>query len=566
MRFFRLPLIASLPYYVLLGMQCTDARIAAFSSPNQPSSLFSKHKTPSSLEQHSTLILRMKKDDPRRLGNPDDTPSVLSVASISDGFSSSESLKDRIDDRLNSLSESCQSFIPVVSSALLITSSAVGASMMVLPDLARGPGLVVSSGLIGAIYIINLVSGLLIAEVAINQYERSMCEVPSSFKEFADVNLQSGNAGNFVSAISLFSNTCVLTFDFVRAGELSTSAITNEAMLPVFGNEIMENISYIVSSGHAGIMAVAAFFVILVSTQSDKTLTGIASMCCLILFASFAGLVVPSVAMIQDPIATFTASGSSAFGSEAFFHDISSMAPVVLSAMIYQNIVPTITKMLNYDRQKTVTAIALGSSLPMIIYIAFCYCIIGGGAVTGAETGGIFLNGLMASSVFGSAMACLLSIGEELECILSVPKDEACGVEKESLRIEPSKADNRESFVPYALGATLPVLIGVFFSGGNGFVGALQANGSYGCPLLYGVIPVVLAFSQRTQILDELKGNAITENIQAVIGRFLSNATERENELVPGGMAPLGALSVAAGALISTHLVEDGSAILHFFK
>lgn len=293
-----------------------------------------------------------------------------------------------------------------------------------------------------------------------------MCEVPSSFKEFADVNLQSGNAGNFVSAISLFSNTCVLTFDFVRAGELSTSAITNEAMLPVFGTEVMETLSSILSSGHAGIMAVAAFFVTLVSTQSDKTLTGIASMCCLILFASFTGLVVPSLAMIQDPIATFTASGSSSFGSEAFFHDLSSLTPVVLSAMIYQNIVPTITKMLNYDRQKTVAAITLGSSLPMIIYIAFCYCIIGGGGVAGAETGGIFLNGLMASSVFGSAMACVLSIGEELECFFTVPEDEeACGVEKESLRIEPSKADNRVSFAPYALGAVLPVLIGVYFSG-----------------------------------------------------------------------------------------------------
>lgn len=76
-------------------------------------------------------------------------PSTLSVASISDGFTSSESLKNRLDDAFNSLSESSKSFIPVVSAALLITSSAVGASMMVLPDLARGPGLIVSSGIIG---------------------------------------------------------------------------------------------------------------------------------------------------------------------------------------------------------------------------------------------------------------------------------------------------------------------------------------------------------------------------------------------------------------------------------
>ena len=37
-----------------------------------------------------------------------------------------------------------------------------------------------------AMYMIHLFSGLLIAEVAINQYEASSCDVPSSFKEFAD--------------------------------------------------------------------------------------------------------------------------------------------------------------------------------------------------------------------------------------------------------------------------------------------------------------------------------------------------------------------------------------------
>eukprot|EP00554_Chaetoceros_debilis_P005154 CAMPEP_0194085842 /NCGR_PEP_ID=MMETSP0149-20130528/19021_1 /TAXON_ID=122233 /ORGANISM="Chaetoceros debilis, Strain MM31A-1" /LENGTH=555 /DNA_ID=CAMNT_0038768821 /DNA_START=134 /DNA_END=1799 /DNA_ORIENTATION=+ len=499
------------------------------------------------------LVLGMKKDNPRRLGITDDKASVLSAASISDGFAPSDLIRYRTDDVLDSFSESAKNFIPIMSAAFLLTSNTVGASMMVLPDLARGPGLLVSSGLIGAIYLVNLISGLLIAEVGINQYERSMCDVPSSFKEFADVNLQSEKAGNFVSAISLFCNTCVLSFDLVRAGELSTSAITNEALLPVFGTEVMETLSSVLSSGHAGLIAVATFFVTLVSTQNNKTLTGIASMCCMILFASFAGLVLPSLAMIQDPIATFTAPGSSAFGSEAFFHDISAMTPVLIASMIYQNIVPTVTKMLNYDRKQTALAITLGSSMPMMIYIAFCYSILGGGAVAGSGAGSIFLNGLMASSVFGSAMACVISIGEELEVFLSPDNDDSCGLEKESRLIEPSKDDGKESFVPYALGAIPPVLTGIYFSGGDGLVGALKASGTYGSPLLYGVIPVVLAFSQRTQILEEMKGMKITENVRVIFDKIVSTKAG-EGELVPGGMIPLGALSMAAGALITTHL------------
>ena len=38
--------------------------------------------------------------------------------------------------------------MPVLSAALLITSNEVGASMMVLPELAQSPGMIVSSGLI----------------------------------------------------------------------------------------------------------------------------------------------------------------------------------------------------------------------------------------------------------------------------------------------------------------------------------------------------------------------------------------------------------------------------------
>lgn len=40
------------------------------------------------------------------------------------------------------------SFLPVLSAALLITSNTVGASMMVLPGLAQGPGMITSSALI----------------------------------------------------------------------------------------------------------------------------------------------------------------------------------------------------------------------------------------------------------------------------------------------------------------------------------------------------------------------------------------------------------------------------------
>lgn len=99
------------------------------------------------------------------------------------------------------------SIVPIGSASLLITSNTVGAGMMTLPELASGPGLLATSGLMILTYIINLISGLLIAEVSINQYESndgsSAKNVPSSFKELTDVNFESLHVGTFVSAVSM---------------------------------------------------------------------------------------------------------------------------------------------------------------------------------------------------------------------------------------------------------------------------------------------------------------------------------------------------------------------------
>ena len=79
-------------------------------------------------------------------------PFELSAASISSTDSNTPFRKDGLEDFIKSVGESARDVIPygfdrVLGAALLITSNTVGASMMVLPELANGPGLLVSSGL-----------------------------------------------------------------------------------------------------------------------------------------------------------------------------------------------------------------------------------------------------------------------------------------------------------------------------------------------------------------------------------------------------------------------------------
>ena len=59
----------------------------------------------------------------------------------------------------------------VLTTALLVTGNTVGAGALVLPELAAKPGFAISTAMFSVAYLINLMSGLILAEVAIKQHE-----------------------------------------------------------------------------------------------------------------------------------------------------------------------------------------------------------------------------------------------------------------------------------------------------------------------------------------------------------------------------------------------------------
>ena len=78
---------------------------------------------------------------------------------------------------------------------------------------------------------LNLLSALLIAEVAINQYETSHNDVPSSFIDFAETNLQSKTGGIVVSFLRIFVNWCVVSFNLIQMGEILVASWELPALL-----------------------------------------------------------------------------------------------------------------------------------------------------------------------------------------------------------------------------------------------------------------------------------------------------------------------------------------------
>lgn len=427
----------------------------------------------------------------------------------------------------------------IVAGSFLVTSNTIGAGMMVLPDVFGGPGLLPSSGILVGTYLINLLSGLLIAEVAIKQKEKSGSQVPSSFKEFTDVNFQSELSGNLIGFISVFVNWCTLAFSFVRAGNLASEA--TESLF--HSTSTMPDILSGLDISQVGASSVALALAIIVCTQGYKTLSAVASASVVLLFASFAVLLLPGLAGVEHPIATILAQGTYATpeldGSTTSFVDAFSQAlPFIVFMTSYQNIVPSVTKLLDYDRTKSVLAVVIGSIVPVFMYLSWCYAVLGGGIDTSLGGGGLALTAFSVSSITGSSLAGLMSIVEEFESFFS---SDSPDVDFDNTSSPP---DKKFSSLPSAvLGVVPPLLAGILFAGGDEFNAALSSAGGFASPILYGIVPVAIIWIQRT-----------AQKSAEEVGE--TEKSEEPKDLIPGGSFSLVILAAASTALLGKQILE----------
>jgi tyrosine-specific transport protein len=408
-------------------------------------------------------------------------------------------------------SDFLQTFLlPVVSASLMITGNTVGAGMLVLPEIMQGPGCLSFGVLIGA-WVMNLVSGLTIASVAIEQKEKSGEEVPSSFKEFAEATLPS--AASAVAGISVAINILILSFDVFKAGQIGST------LLPTVGDGQL--LSYLWGSSLA----------LLVSTQSLSTLSQVASLLVMGLFATFASLLLPGLANVSDVGSVLTAAPT--LPADQLMDGLFQMTPVVITTLVFQNIVPTVTRMLDYNRTKVTSALMIGSVIPLLMYMAWSVSFLGGGidpSSSLALTGLISCFGLI--TVAGSSLGTSMSLSEEFEIILANPEGN-----------EDTQWQKKDtfSFISVAAPIGISLLVGQLFS--NDINDLLKIAGSFGSPMLYGAIPVAMALMQQQ---DSEESSWLEANDTDLAGK----------SLVPGGTFGLGALGAGSIALIGTEVLQ----------
>ena len=410
--------------------------------------------------------------------------------------------------------ESPSSLLAVASASLLLASNTIGAGCLVLPQLVKESGFLPSLGVFLLAYGVNLVSGLSMAHVAIQDYHNhrnnddsdtttsTKNAPPSSFQELA-ANRLGPSIATMVSLLSIFVNLCALSFGMSRVpslflesgGSVSSDAATATAAMTT---------TLVWAAGLGG----------LVTTQSNQRLSQIASVAMAILVVSFGSLLLPGLANVHDPLATLLAPGTAATTTSSIF----TAAPVILMAMVFQNIVPSIVKLLHYNWKDTVVAISLGSALPLVLYLAYCFATLGGGISMGGHdtttttTTSCWVTTVFSVvTVFGSSLGSIMSLSEEVSSYLpttTTTTTEATTTTTTTEEVETatstSSMENDTTIITHyslpsvLLAMSLPLAANLILGDKVDFTPALAIAGSVGSPLLYGVIPAMMMMMTTT--------------------------------------------------------------------
>jgi len=103
-----------------------------------------------------------------------------------------------------------------------------------------------------------------------------------------------------------------------------------------------------------------------------------------------------------------------------------------------------------------------------------------------------------------------------------------------------SDEDADKEKLPLYLVILLPPLLASVFGLGGGLLSAVGASGGYGDPLLFGLLPVVMAWKQRYEVPNASNGFVSAEDLKDM----------RVKPLLPGGKVSLGLLGAVTIAML----------------
>ena len=166
--------------------------------------------------------------------------------------------------------------------------------------------------------------------------------------------------------------------------------------------------------------------------------------------------------------------------------------PIMLVALVYHNIVPSICSQLKYDKTKIRTAITAGSFVPLLMFITWNAVILGIiGTGTSAGEGFDPVQVLRSGSA-GGPTGALISMFSEAAIITSFV---GFVIGLMDFYADAFKGRSRRDLLLYGLVLVPP--LGIAITNPTIFNSALDYAGTFGISVLFGAIPAMMAYKLR---------------------------------------------------------------------
>ncbi|KAF4371026.1 hypothetical protein G4B88_002955 [Cannabis sativa] len=375
------------------------------------------------------------------------------------------------------------------SAIFLVAGTTVGAGILALPAVTQESGFLASAMTCIFSWVYMVVTGLLIAEVNVN----TMCE------------LGSGGVSLLVVHFHTLCSPCCLCLPFFKYFD-KLSPYSTVLMAALW-----------LQMGKCSLVFFGPWRHMLPWKRFIGAINGVLV---LGIMVSFGALVAVASGDLQwDALL------------KANFQAVPMSIPIIVLSFVYQNVVPVLCTDLEGNLSKIRTAIILGTTIPLILFLVWNAVILG--TITNLELGadkmidplqqlqssngavGPIVEAFSLLAIATSYIGFVLGLSDFLADLLKLPAD-------------------RGSPVPYILTLFPPLALSLLDP--DIFFKALDFAGTYGVLVLFGVVPAAMSWSDRYS--------------------SSSPSSMLLPQLVPGGKITLSIILGGAGYVIFSELLE----------
>ena len=384
----------------------------------------------------------------------------------------------------------------------LVAGTTVGAGILALPAVAAEAGFVPSTIALLGSWVFMATTGLLIAEVCCNLVKKDPGNANIGILSMAKKTLGPVGAAG-AGAVYLFIHYALLVAYIAEAGDI----ISDSAHLPAWAGPAL------FTGAIGGTLAFG----------TEQAIAAVNNVFVAVVVVAFAGLIalgLPSVDLSNLARQDFPA--------------VLKTVPVMFVALVYHNVVPVVCAQLKYNVQQIRVAITVGSLIPLAMFVAWNFVILGiaaPGAVA-ADPVAVLRNGGA-----GGATGALVSLFSEAAIVTSFIGF-VIGLVDFFTDVFPDRS--KKDRLLYGAVLVPPLVVALLDP--NIFRGALEYAGTFGISILFGAVPALMAWKTRAD-----------SKVAAPAKK--GNQKQAYDVVVPGGPAALALVLLGAAVVIGQKLL-----------